>query len=185
MIYEKEFYRNRVFTVDNTNFQFKTNFAGVPDPNSKYPSSARFCNVIISPSMVQELEDIGINVRSWPREPEEGQQINYFVRAVVNYRNMLGELKPENLQPQIYLHPQDDIYNSVALNEDTVAMLDDIRIVPNSVDCTLAPVLNRNGGITIYVRTMHVTQELANDPHAAKYRRPVVDNSTDDEEMPF
>lgn len=181
MIYERDFYRGKIFSIEDTQIRF-SNFAGIPNPNSMYPSNERTVNVVVPPTMVQELEDIGINVRSYTRGEGEDAEVTYHVQLKIHFRDKFGELKPEHLQPKIYVHREDNLQNGILYDEEMIGGKDGLDSYSiKSCDVTFAPVLNSRGTISLYLRTIHLIQRVADDPFAAKYAA----SSTYDEEEAF
>lgn len=181
MIYDRDFYRGKVFGIEDTRIRF-SNFAGIPNPNSKYPSNDRTVNVEIPPTMVQELEDIGINVRSYVKNAgTDSEEVIYHVPLKIAFRDKFGELKPEHLQPKIYVHEEDNLARGILYDEEMIGGKDGLDSYPiKSVDVTFAPTLNNVGTITLYLRTIHMVHRVTDDPYAAKYRAANID-----EEVPF
>lgn len=165
----------KIITIKNTRFIFATNFEGKPD--DKYGSTDRIANVVVPPSMVPALEEAGINVKSWPREPEEGQQITYYIKTKASWRNRMGELKDERLWPNVRLYRGRNT-NPVSLDEESVKTIDEIDI--DEISVRLNPWQNNNGGITLYIQDLSVVQNLHNDPFGDMYGAPA-----DSEEEPF
>lgn len=172
----------KLITITDTRFIFQTNFEGKPDPT--YGSTARVANVVIPPSMVKPLEDAGINVRSWPREPEEDQEITYFIKAQATWRYKNGELKDERLWPSIKLYRGRNTA-AIELNEETVKTLDEIDI--ETINIQLSPWENPNGGISLYIRDLSVLMNCHQDPFAGCFGEPadISEEARMDEEEPF
>lgn len=168
--------RQQIITIKSTKFIFDTNFAGKPD--STYGSTDKIANIIVPPAMVPDLEAAGINVRSYPREPEEGQQITYFVKTKASWRNKLGELKDKRFWPNIRLYVGRNS-NPVDLDEESAAMIDDICRDVEEISVRLNPWQNPNGGITLYIQDLSVLQNPNGDPFGDMY------GHVEDEEVPF
>ena len=164
----------KLISIENTRFIFRTNFSGDPDRDT-YGSDARRANIIIPDiEQAQYLIDEGFNVKvTKPREgAEEGFVPEYFVAIGVNYDS--------NWPPKIWLVSGDA--NPVALDEQSVNCLDMCQV--SNVDVVLNPYTNqRTGRKSLYVRTMYVTQDINDDPFASKYRRR--NNEDDDGQLPF
>lgn len=175
---------NKIVDIQNTRFIFKTNFSGIPDPNSMYPSSDRVGNVVIPPDMVKIFEDAGCNVRATkPREgEEEGFQPTYFVKAKLSYRDKYGELKPEKLQPVVKLYRALNEV-PVLLDEESVATIDEIDI--KNISVRLSMWVRPNGGCSLYIRNLSVLQDIDDDPFASFYGEPNVAEEATDEVTPF
>ena len=152
----------RLISIENTNFIWKTNFAGDPDRDS-FGSDARQANVIIPDHMqARELINEGFNVKSTrPKEgEEEGFVPTYFVSIKVNYDT--------NWPPKIYLVSGNA--EPVELNESTIDLID--RAYVRNVNVILNPYQNqRTGSKSLYVRTMYVEQDIEEDPFAHRYVR--------------
>lgn len=168
-------YEEKIITIKNTRFIFNTNLAGKPDPT--YGSTERIANVVVPPSMVKGLEDAGINVRSWPREPEEGQQPTYFIKTKASWRNKNGELKDERLWPTIKLYRGRNT-DPIELDEESVQTIDEIDI--EEISIRLNPWVNPNGGTTLYIKDLSVLQDL-NDPFGGMYGRKEEDDPVEEE----
>lgn len=170
-------YETKIITIKNTRFIFDTNFEGKPD--EKFGSTDRVANVVVPPAMVPELEAAGINVKSYPREPEEGQQITYFIKTKASWRNRYGELKDERFWPNIRLYRGRNT-NPVNLDEDSAKTIDEIDIEEISV--RLNPWQNQNGGITLYIQDLSVLQNCHDDPFGDMYG---ARTDEDEETLPF
>lgn len=168
-------YENKIITIKGTRFIFPTNFEGRPD--EKYGNTARIANIVIPSSMVKPLEDAGINVKSYPREPEEGQQLTYYVKAQANWRNKSGELKPERYWPKIRTY---EGRNSKANehDEESVGMIDNRLSTVEEISVMLNPWPNNNGGITLYIQDLSVVFSPNGDPYGYGVKE-------EDEDMPF
>lgn len=168
----------KLISVENTRFIFSTNFSGDPS-RDKYRSPERKANLVIPDvKQAREMIDAGMNVKmTHAREgEEEGFIPTYYVPVKVNYN-----IEWERLKPKIYL-VNDVLREPLLLDEDSVGSIDDIDI--SNVNVTLkAREWDRDGnkGITLWVRTMYVEQELSDDPFAERYRKQEVEP----EEMPF
>lgn len=152
--------KNKIISIEDTKFIFKTNFSGDPDRDS-FGSDRRNCNIILtSKDQADMLAERGFNVKcTKPKEgEEEGFNPIYFVNASINYESQYP--------PKIYLVTGGNI--PVLLNEDTVSRID--RIYVTNVNVTLNPYFNaKNGRWSLYVDTMYVEQDADNDPFASRY----------------
>lgn len=156
--------------IDNTRFIFQTNFAGDPQKD-RFGDARRKCNILIpDPDQARDLVRAGFTVRETRPRPEEDPsefQPEYFVPAILKYRNRNGI--PVKYPPKVYLVNE---YNEPVLQtEDTINLLDDMRI--SNVNVILNPYEYDpvNHGMSLYIRTMYVEQDMDDDPYAAVYRR--------------
>lgn len=169
---------NKIITVDDTKFIFQTNFSG--DPNrDRYADPRRKANILIpDASQAKELIKMGVKVRETRPRPDDDPdtfQPEYFVCAVLKYRNKFNE--PVKYPPKVYLVSDG---NPVLLDEESVCAIDQMRV--KNVNVVLNPYEYdpENNGVSLYIRTMYVEQDLDDDPYAARYRHHV-----EDEEAPF
>lgn len=163
--------RTNLVIVENGKFIFDTNFAGDPKKN-RFGSDERKANLVIPDiDLARELIDDGFNVRlTKPRVgEEEGFVPRYFVKVKLNYDS--------KWPPKVYLVTDED--NSVLLDEESVACLDDIWV--DRVNAVLNRYEGPNGK-SLYVKSMEVYQKVDDDPISAKYRRR---NRDEEEEIPF
>lgn len=162
----------KLISIENTRFIFRTNFSGDPERDT-FGSDARRANIIIPDvEQAQYLIDQGFNVKETKPRPgeEEDFQPTYFVAIGVNYDS--------NWPPKIWLVSGDA--ENVLLDEESVGSIDMIQV--RNVDVVLNPYHNeRTGRKSLYVRTMYVVQDINDDPFASKYRR----SSDDDGQLPF
>ena len=165
-----------MISIENTRFIFATNFAGDPRKDVRFGDNRRKCNIIIpDPQQAADMLAMGLNVRQTrPREDDDPEtfQPEYFVQAVLSYSNRAGI--PVKYPPRVYLvrekgEPQ-------LLDEDSVDMLDDIRIKNVCVSLNPYEYDPVNHKQSLYIRTMYVEQDLDDDPFAARYRK---------DELPF
>ena len=163
--------RTNLVIVENGKFIFDTNFAGDPKKD-RFGSDERKANLVIPDiDLARELIDDGLNVRlTKPRVgEEEGFVPRYFVKVKLNYDS--------KWPPKVYLVTDED--NSVLLDEESVACLDDIWV--DRVNAVLNRYEGPNGK-SLYVKSMEVYQKVDDDPISAKYRRR---NRDEEEEIPF
>lgn len=163
--------RTNLVIVENGKFIFDTNFAGDPKKD-RFGSDERKANLVIPDiDLARELIDDGFNVRlTKPRVgEEEGFVPRYFVKVKLNYDS--------KWPPKVYLVTDED--NSVLLDEESVACLDDIWV--DRVNAVLNRYEGPNGK-SLYVKSMEVYQKVDDDPISAKYRRR---NRDEEEEIPF
>lgn len=161
---------NKTIAIDDTRFIYQTNFSGDP-ARDRFADSRRKANILIpDPEQAKDLVKAGFKVRSTkPRpddDPEEFQP-EYFVSAVLKYRNRMGQ--PVKYPPRVYLVSGDN--EPVPLDEESVACLDQMRV--RNVNVILNPYEYdpAGGGVSLYIRTMYVEQDLDDDPYAERYRR--------------
>lgn len=139
--------------MENAKIRFR-NFAGRPDEYTR-EGDRSFALVIEDEDLANKLRDDGWNVKM--RLPkEEGAEPWYYLKVKVNF---------EGIPPKIV---EVTSRNRVALNEDTVGILDTAEL--KSVDVEVSPYhweIGGRSGITAYLKTMYATIE--EDPFAAKY----------------
>lgn len=159
----------RTIAIDDTRFIFQTNFEGNP-AKDRFADARRKANVIIpDPEQAKDLIKAGVKVRETkPRPDEDPSEFvpEYHVTAVLKYRNRLGQ--PVKYPPKVYLVSGDN--EPVLLDEESVACIDNMRV--KNVNIILNPYEYDpvNGGLSLYIRTMYVEQDLDDDPYAARYR---------------
>lgn len=173
----------KTIAIDNTRFIYQTQFSGDPTKD-RFGDARRKCNILI-PDMeqVRDLIKAGFTVRETKPRPDEDLadfQPEYFVTAILKYRNRNG--MPVKYPPKVYLVNEND--EPVLQSEDTIALLDDMRI--RNVNVILNPYEYdpANHGMSLYIRTMYVEQDMDDDPYAALYRRRR-EEADEDDEMPF
>ena len=158
--------------LDDTRFIFRTNFAG-DAKQDRFGDSRRKANIIIpTEAQAKELTKAGFKVRQ--TRPSEEQMAagdfvpEYYVMAQVKYRKNDGT--PVKYPPNVYLVTPGN--EPVLLTEDTISCLDSIRV--KNVNAVLNPHEYdgaTGSGLSLYVRTMYVEQDLDDDPYADRYRR--------------
>ena len=172
----------RTIAIDDTRFIFQTNFAGDPSKD-RFADSRRKANLVIpDPEQAKDLIKAGFKVRETkPRLDEDPMDFipEYFVLAVLKYRNRLGQ--PVKYPPKVYLVSGDN--DPVLLDEDSVSCIDNMRV--KNVNVILNPYEYDpvNNGMSLYIRTMYVEQDLDDDPYASRYR--ARHETDDEEEIPF
>lgn len=139
--------------MENAKIRFR-NFAGRPDEYTR-EGDRSFALVIEDEDLANKLREDGWNVKM--RLPkEEGAEPWYYLKVKVNFNGVPPKVVEVTSR------------NRVALNEDTVGILDTAEL--KSVDVEVSPyhweVGGRNG-ITAYLKTLYATIE--EDPFAAKY----------------
>lgn len=149
-----------LITIEGTRFIWRTNFSGDPERDS-FGSEARKASIVI-PDERQALEmlDQGFNVKKTSPKPgeEEGFVPTYYVTINVNYDT--------DWPPKVWLISGDS--DKILLDASTIDILDKCYIL--NVDVVLNPYQNkRTGKSSLYVRTMYVTQDVEDDPFAARY----------------
>lgn len=139
--------------MENAKIRFR-NFAGRPDEYTR-EGDRSFALVIEDEELANKLREDGWNVKM--RLPkEEGAEPWYYLKVKVNF---------DGIPPKIV---EVTSRNRVALNEDTVGILDTAEL--KSVDVEVSPYhweIGGRRGITAYLKTMYATIE--EDPFAAKY----------------
>ena len=139
--------------MENAKIRFR-NFAGRPDEYTR-EGDRSFALVIEDEDLANKLREDGWNVKM--RLPkEEGAEPWYYLKVKVNF---------DGIPPKVV---EVTSRNRVALNEDTVGILDTAEL--KSVDVEVSPYhweVGGRSGITAYLKTMYATIE--EDPFAAKY----------------
>lgn len=172
----------RTIAVDDTRFIFATNFSGDPTKD-RFADSRRKANLLIpDPEQAKDLVKAGFKVRETrPRPDDDPNEFvpEYFVTALLKYRNRAGQ--PVKYPPKVYLVSGDK--EPVLLDEDSVSCIDSMRV--KNVNVILNPYEYdpANNGLSLYIRTMYVEQDLDDDPYAARYCSRQDDRY--DEEDPF
>jgi hypothetical protein len=161
----------RTIAIDDTRFipYWPTNFAG-DATKDRFGDGRRKCDIMIpDPDQAKDLIKAGFKVRETrPRADEDPNTFvpEYFVTALLKYRNRAGV--PIKYPPKVYLVSGDN--EPVPLDEESVDCLDNIRV--KNVNVILNPYEYdpANNGLSLYIRTMYVEQDLDDDPYAARYR---------------
>lgn len=139
--------------MENAKIRFR-NFAGRPDEYTR-EGDRSFALVIEDENLANKLREDGWNVKM--RLPkEEGDEPWYYLKVKVNFNGIPPKIVEVTSR------------NRVALNEDTVGILDTAEL--KSVDVEVSPYhweIGGRSGITAYLKTMYATIE--EDPFAAKY----------------
>lgn len=156
--------------LDDTRFIFATNFSGDPK-RDRFGDNRRKANIIIpSADLAKEMTKNGFKVRQTkpPMDAGDDWTPEYYILAQVKYRKTNGEAV--KYPPNVYLvTPGND---PVLLTEETVNCLDQIRVKNVNVILNPHEYDGANGsGLSLYVRTMYVEQDMDDDPYAARYRR--------------
>ena len=150
----------RLVVIDNTKFIFKTNFAGDP-AEDRFGSNKRRGNIIIpDPEMAQALLNAGFKVKSTKPRPgeEEDFEPTYYISVQLNYDSPWP--------PEVYLVSPGA--TPVLLDADSVGVVDKCYVL--RVRVALNPYENPKTGIkSMYIRTMYVEQDVADDPFAHMY----------------
>lgn len=160
----------KTIAVDDTRFIFQTNFSGDP-VRDRFADSRRKANLLIpDPEQAKDLIKAGFKVRETrPRQDDDPDTFSpeYFVSVLLKYRNRAGQ--PVKYPPKVYLVSGNG--EPVLLDEESVACIDQMRV--KNVNVILNPYEYdpANGGVSLYVRTMYVEQDLDDDPYAERYRR--------------
>ncbi len=159
----------RTIAIDDTRFIFATNFSGDPTKD-RFNDARRKANVLIpDPEQAKDLIKMGIKVRETrPRPDDDPEEFvpEYFVPVLLKYRNRTGQ--PVKYPPRVYLVSGDN--EPVPLDEESVDCIDQMRV--KNVNVILNPYEYdpANNGVSLYIRTMYVEQDLDDDPYAARYR---------------
>lgn len=139
--------------MENAKIRFR-NFAGRPDEYTR-EGDRSFALVIEDEDLANKLREDGWNVKM--RLPkEEGAEPWYYLKVKVNFNGVPPKVVEVTSR------------NRVALNEDTVGILDTAEL--KSVDVEVSPYhweVGGRSGITAYLKTLYATIE--EDPFAAKY----------------
>lgn len=139
--------------MENVKIRFR-NFAGRPDEYTR-EGDRSFALVIEDEDLANKLREDGWNVKM--RLPkEEGAEPWYYLKVKVNFNGVPPKVVEVTSR------------NRVALNEDTVGILDTAEL--KSVDVEVSPYhweVGGRSGITAYLKTLYATIE--EDPFAAKY----------------
>lgn len=160
----------RTIAVDDTRFIFQTNFAGDPTKD-RFADARRKANLLIpDPEQAKDLIKAGFKVRETRPRPDDDPNDfvpEFFVTVLLKYRNRKNE--PVKYPPKVYLVSGGN--EPVLLDEDSVACIDQMRI--RNVNVILNPYEYDpvNNGMSLYIRTMYVEQDLDDDPYAARYAR--------------
>ena len=161
---------NGTIAVDDTRFIFQTNFEGSPE-RDRFHDDRRKANLVIrDPEQAKELIKSGFKLRETrPRQDDDPETFEpeLFVTVLLKYRNASGA--QVKYPPKVYLVSGDN--EPVLLEEDSVHCVDTMRV--KNVNVVLNPYTYdpENGGVSLYIRTMYVEQDLEDDPYAARYRR--------------
>lgn len=151
---------SRLIVIKDTKFIFDTNFGGDPK-RDRFGSDKRRGNIIIpDPEMAQALFEAGFKVKQTKPKPgeEEDFEPTYFISVTLNYDSPWP--------PEVYLVSPGAA--PVLLDEESVGNIDKAYIL--RVRVTLNPYENPKTGIkSMYIRTMYVEQDVANDPFAHMY----------------
>ena len=160
-------YVNKDVMLDGTRFIFQRNFAGDPSKSGKYASTARVANILIPDELAGEMLADGWDIRETkPREGEEEDFIpQHYLKIEVKYRDKFNQ--PLRFLPNVYLVTDGE--EPTPLNEDSIKVLDDIRV--RAVNVVLHPSVKEDGSYKAYVKVMYVEQNLDDDPFASRYVR--------------
>lgn len=170
----------KTIAVDDTRFIFQTNFSGDPS-RDRFADGRRKANLLIpDPEQAKDLIKAGFKVRETrPRPDDDPDEFipEYFVPVLLKYRNRAGQMV--KYPPKVYLVSGRG--EPVLLDEESVACIDQMRV--KNVNVILNPYEYDpvNNGVSLYVRTMYVEQDLDDDPYAERYRR----RMDEDEDTPF
>lgn len=173
----------RTINVDDTRFIFRTNFAGDPEKDRFGDSRRKACLIIPDVEQAKDIMKMGFKVnQTKPRvnDDPENFQPEYYVTILLQYRKRNNE--PVKYPPKVWL--VQDNGSKVMLDEESAAMIDDIRV--KNVNVVLSERVYGPGenDRNLYVRTMYVEQRMDDDPYAARYAGPAANTYDDDEEFP-
>lgn len=168
----------KTIAVDNTRFIFRTQFQGDPALD-RFGDTRRKCNLLIpDPEQAKDLMKMGFRVRETkPRRDQDPEEFRpeYYVLAILKYRTKNNE--KVKYPPKVYLVSGRN--EPRLLEEEEVGLIDNMRV--KNVNVILNPYVYNpdEDGVSLYIRTMYVEQDLDDDPYAAIYRNRM------DEEEPF
>lgn len=161
----------RLIVLDDTKFIFKTNFAGYPSED-RFGSNKRRGNIIIPDAeLANELFNRGFKVKATKPRPgeEEDFEPTYYISAMLNYDSPWP--------PEVYLVSPGA--EPVPLDADSVGVIDKAYVL--RVRVALNPYENPKTGIkSMYIKTMYVEQDVADDPFAHIYA-----NRNGEQVLPF
>ena len=157
--------------LDDTRFIFATNFSGDP-ARDRFGDDRRKVNIIIpSEAQAKDLTKAGFKVRATrPNDNDDPESFHpeYYVLAQIKYRK--NNREPVKYPPNVYLVTGNN--PPVLLNEETIGCLDQIRVKNVNVILNPREYDSANGsGLSLYVRTMYVEQDMDDDPYTDRYRR--------------
>lgn len=157
---------SNMIVIENTRFQFATNFAG--DPAKGYMGSDQRCGNIIIPDeeLAMEMRDEGVYVKltkpsaKWLEEHNENEFVpEYFTKIIMNFNS--------KWPPRVFILKEDG--TDETLTAETVGMIDDIWV--DNVTVVLNKSRRDDGGVSLYVKSMEVTQKVDDDPVITRHRR--------------
>lgn len=173
--------------IDDTRFIFMTNFSGDPS-RDRFGDSRRKVNIIIpNEQQAKDLTIAGYKVRSTKpganADPSTFKP-EYYIMAQVKYRKNNNE--PVKYPPRVYLVSGNN--PPVPLDESNVGCLDQIRV--KNVNVVLNPheyidARTGNTGVSLYIRTLYVEQDMDDDPYAARYRQQLAQADVMADDEPF
>lgn len=173
---------SKMIVIENTRFQFATNFAGDPEKDRFGSSTRKGAIIIPDENQALELLDNGFNVKQtkpsadWLAEhSEEKYESRYYVNIIMNFNS--------TWPPRVYLIKENG--EDVPLGSETVGMIDDIWV--DNVTVVLNPYEGRNGK-SLYVKSMEVYQKVDDDPISVRHNQRMAAKAqaqTDDEFIPF
>lgn len=136
------------------------NFSGelrvITGRDSSFKTEERFANFVVPRDLVGEFEKYDIDMWQASEPDEEGVYTRFSkVKLKFNEYTRIFLVEP-NKKP-------------VQLTEESVGVLDNIRIRNADIEVGRSGNPNRRGKYTLWVRTMYVYQDLPQDPFAAKF----------------
>lgn len=168
---------NQIYNIEDTNFTFRTNWAGEYRPEDEYPemNGKRTGDITIpDPDMAYAMMEEGFNVKTYQPKMREGDT---EPRPPVFYVKAWMDFKPnwERRGPVVCI--VDDNDESVRLGPDEVKAIDNMRIKKDSVCVTLSRYdSERLKKPRLYVTHLYVKQETDRDNWINRYpRRPNID----------
>lgn len=155
-----------VLNLEDATF-IKRNFSGKKEKFNE--EGKRYCLVRIPENMVDNLKDMGWNIKSLPVRDEDDDP-TYFIKVNVRY---------DNVPPNVFIvRPQKEGKPKlVRLTEYTIKQLDWSEI--SSADIIITPYTTQTGAVSAYLKTMYVN--VIEDAFAYKYEM----EGFADEECPF
>lgn len=157
---------NEPVDLRNTRFIFHTNFAGDPTKDA-FGSNLRKATIIIPDADVAHaLIDAGYNVKTTkPRRDDDPETFEpeYYIQIQAKYRTYQGV--EVQYPPKIVLVSGN---NSTDLTEETIGILDNIRV--KNVKVRLNQYFNKmTNKKSLFIKIMYVEQNVDEDPFASDY----------------
>lgn len=151
---------SRAIELNDTNFIFDRNLAGIPEKNGKFKSNQRNCTILIPDlSLAAQMEVMGMKVGY--TKPKEGEEEGFipkaFIKCIANYET-------SKQPPLIYMVFGDG--QPVLMDASSVAEIDFAYVT--NVRAAINPWPNQNGGLSAYIQVMYVECEQI-DPYRGLY----------------